>query len=440
MVSKKILGVAIAAAFSSQAFAVVDLDATTPVKPVFAKETFLTGDKSTVSSVDYYTVVGAANILDITSKMGVGMNTSQKMFVRVDVANALFATAPSLASLVGGAISSATIAQGGSGSSYVVFEVTAGATKVQADTVTVTVPDLKLNSNFTGTAYTFTVYETLTAAVNNGTSLYAKSLAGAVTVASGLKQSLTSTTATADVEAAFKKFTSGATLAAAGKIDVSVDAATFNRAGTTTVLADIATAGALKITGDFSLTGAGSAYEMSASTACTVGTAVTVDSGKAFATTTFAVAAAKPYLCITIPTAADKVIPESAYNAALTYTAVTNAAFAPAVFSGKMGEVVRNGTTVQVPYLTTFADYNQRLVLVNRGSADVAYSITFTPDVATGATATAGAAATGTLKAGKTTVLKATDVVTIAGSTRTAATVAIVSAAANIDAATTTIN
>jgi hypothetical protein len=88
--------------------------------------------------------------------------------------------------------------------------------------------------------------------------------------------------------------------------------------------------------------------------------------------------------------------------------------------------------------MTTFADYNQRLVLVNRGSADVTYAVTFTPE--TGVTATAGSAATGTLKANSTTIVKATDLVTITGSSRTAATVAIVSAAANIDAATTSVN
>lgn len=433
MVSKKLLGVAIAAAFSSQAFAQIDLDATTPTKPVFAKETFVTGDKTTVSGVDYYTVTNAANLLDIESKIGVGMNNAQKLFIRVDLTNALFGAAPTLTT----ATATSTIAQGGADSSYVIFEVTATASKPQADVATVAAATYKLNSNFSGTAVTFTVYETLTAAVNNGTSLYAKSLAGAVTVGSGLKQSVSGGTATADVEKAFKEWTGGvsATLATPGKISSAIDTSTYSKAGTALVAANIYSANDVKVTGDFSMTTA--TYTLNAASNCGgASTALTIATDKKSATATGANLNGDAYLCILVDGAT--VIPESAYTGEVKYTAIATPAFAPAAFTGKIGDVVRNGTSIQVPYLTTFSDYAQRLVLVNRGGADVAYTVTFTPE--TGVTATPGTAATGTLKAKSTTIIPVTSLVTLTGATRTAATVAIVSAQANIDAATTQVN
>jgi hypothetical protein len=435
MVSKKLLGLAVAAAFSSQAFAQVNLDATTPTKPVFAKQTFQTGDKTTVGGVDYYTVVNAANLLDIQSKVGVGMNTNQKLFVRVDLTNALFGSAPTLTAVGPATITGATIAQGGADSSYVIFEVTNDASSNAQDAaVTVAAADYKLNSNFAGTAVTFTVYETLTSAVNNGTALYTKSLANVITVGSGLKQVFTPGAAVADVETGFKKFTGNALTAAAGQISSTVDGTTYSQAGTATVAADIYTAGEVKITGDFGLTGA--TYALRQNSDCTGGTtALTIAADKKSATTGAAMAA-NEFLCVTVD--GNTVIPETTFNGEVTYTAIATPAFAPASFSGKVGEIVRNGTSIHIPYLTTFADYAQRLVLVNRGSSDVAYSVSFTPE--TGVTATAGAAANGTLKAKSTTVIPVTSLVTLSGATRTAATVAIVSASANIDAATTQVN
>ncbi len=375
-------------------------------------------------------MVNAANLLDIQSKIGVGMNNAQKLFVRVDLTNAVFGAAPTLTS----ATSTSTIAQGGADSAYVIFEVTASASKPQTDTATVAAASYKLHNNFAGSNVTFTVYETLTAAVNSGTALYTKSLANVVTVGSGLKQAYTAGTAVADVEAAFKKFTSNALTAAAGQLSSTVDGTTYSQAGTATVAADIYTAGDVKITGDFGLTGA--TYALRQNADCTGGTTALTVAGDKKSASTGAAMGANEYLCVTVT--GTPVIPETTYTGSITYTAIATPSFAPAAFNGTVGTISRNGTTIQVPYVSTFSDYNQRLVLVNRGSADVAYSVTFTPEV--GVTATAGTAAAGTLKANSTTILSAKDVVTITGATRTAATVAIVSASANIDAATTMVN
>lgn len=88
--------------------------------------------------------------------------------------------------------------------------------------------------------------------------------------------------------------------------------------------------------------------------------------------------------------------------------------------------------------MTTFADYNQRLVLVNRGTAAVPYSITFTEE--NGVTSAAGSAASGTLAAQETKIIKATDIVTLTGASRTAATIVVTAPSSTIDAATTSVN
>ena len=56
---------------------------------------------------------------------------------------------------------------------------------------------------------------------------------------------------------------------------------------------------------------------------------------------------------------------------------IVNAAFPPSGTTLELGYVMRDGTTVQIPYLTQFGDYNQRVVIVNRGTA-ADYSFSFT--------------------------------------------------------------
>ena len=41
-----------------------------------------------------------------------------------------------------------------------------------------------------------------------------------------------------------------------------------------------------------------------------------------------------------------------------------------------VGEILRNGTTVHIPYLTIHPSYNQRIVIVNRGTEAADYMIT----------------------------------------------------------------
>ena len=111
------------------------------------------------------------------------------------------------------------------------------------------------------------------------------------------------------------------------------------------------------------------------------------------------------------------VIPDTDnYEVTTSYVAGTaNAVFPPSGGTFSLGRIERNGTTVQLPYLTTFGPYNQRIVIVNRGG-EASYSFSFTEEE-DGAMATAGADAKGTLAAKATTYLslRHSDLVTLEG-------------------------
>jgi hypothetical protein len=462
MVSKKILGLAIAAAFSSQAFAVIDLNDKDAAgsKVVYAKEaltTTLTGNDNGTYYVVGYTTDDTGVVLDMQVKYGTGIAATQKRFVRIDLSNALFTANSALASTTsGGGTAAGVLVQGGqSKDTYAILEVTASVAVGQDSVANINVNELAISGS-AAVGVTATVYETLTAAVNQtaSTALNTKTLASAVTTESAVKFTATPATVTADVSSDFKKFVNSTaplvtdTYANLGTLTVAPGAAlkpTADDLADVVVLADVIvpTTSAVKFTGDFSVGDFYLAAAPASQANCVAGSKLAFNEAKTQATkfdggTDIFVAGvnAASTLCVVVP--GDKVIPKGSYSAEATYTKVGSAAFPPAAQSGVVGNIAHNGTTVQVPYLTTFEDYNQRLVLVNRGGAAAAYSINFTPEA--GVTATAGSAATGTIPAGKTLVVSAKDVVALSGSSRTAATVNIVAVPGNIDAAATQVN
>lgn len=125
------------------------------------------------------------------------------------------------------------------------------------------------------------------------------------------------------------------------------------------------------------------------------------------------------------------------YMAAVDNTAIANAQFPPADQEFTLGKINRDGTTVRIPFLSTFDGYNHRVVLSNRGTAAIEYTMNFTAE--SGVTATSGAMASGTLQPGVTTI-PAADLVTLSGGGRTAATIEAVTTSGNLGVATVLIN
>ena len=103
-----------------------------------------------------------------------------------------------------------------------------------------------------------------------------------------------------------------------------------------------------------------------------------------------------------------------------------------------VGSIRQNGSTFQLPMVTTFEGYNNRIFIVNRSKRDASYSMEFTTE--DGVTATEGSAATGTVEAGTTAVIRAMDAVSLEGGMRTAATLFVVGAPGNTDVLTQIVN
>ena len=104
----------------------------------------------------------------------------------------------------------------------------------------------------------------------------------------------------------------------------------------------------------------------------------------------------------------------------------------------KIGEIVQNGATYQLPMVTTFEGYNNRIIIVNRGTRDASYSMTFTTE--DGVNATAASAATGTVGMKSAEVVRVMDAVALEGGMRAAATLFVVGAPGNIDVLTQIVN
>lgn len=461
MVSKKILGVAIAAAFSTQAFAALDLTAGTggagTGAVTIAKESVVTGQVSggLVQAVQ-------ATAFDTTVALGFGVSAGSHAFIRIDLTNAKF-----LAAVTSGAVTLPTktvttdyvvqVAQGGAvGDSYVILDLTAVTALTPTQTLVLDLTGMQLSPT-AAASLSFAHYSTspaaVTATATNTTGALSTDSYSFASVVPVLTASFGATTNTADVNAAtpFTLFTGATANATLGNVKFSV-ASSVDAVGTAiTTLAQLIDTSAgkstLALTGDLSFIGLTDAATTApklkfggVNSDVNATAASTVSTGKLTTLSGLAALAGSP-LSVTnnvdIVANGTDVINAGSYSVTFTAVGIANAAYGPTGASGAIGEIKRNGATAQVPYLTTNTGLNQKVVLVNRGSNNTTYSVTFTPE--SGVTATAGAKATGTLTKGQTLVLKATDLVTLTGGTRTAATIVALAPASAIDAATQTV-
>ena len=142
------------------------------------------------------------------------------------------------------------------------------------------------------------------------------------------------------------------------------------------------------------------------------------------------------YLCATVAADNEEAIVASSYSLTMTFTPTNaTATFPPmGIMDAPMGTVRRDGTTVDIPYLSSYEGYVHRLVIVNRNKADVGFTLTFVlEDEGTASVMSYDGMAAG----GQVTTVKVGEIVTFAGGkTRGAATLTIVSSPANVDVAT----
>ena len=251
---------------------------------------------------------------------------------------------------------------------------------------------------------------------------------GIVKVASALKESAIPTLAVVKFDDGFRTFSGGALAASVGKITVAVNEGLRIAAGSssvTEVTSVLATAaGKVGISGGVPLSMATSTPVsyiedafLSAEEDCTSTGADKVDvfTGSAFLTTTTGpglVDANNKYLCIQANGTTS--IPETrAYKATIDYVPIDSAAFEPGDVELELGQVVREGTTVNLPFVNTNPRFVFRIVITNRGKRAAPYRFDFVAPADDGGARSIfrrGPKGMGTLPANSVTLLNAREV------------------------------
>jgi len=405
-----------------------------------------------VGLVTYPKVSNTSNVLDIVNTYGLNTINGASTYIRYDLTNAVFGAIPTL---VNTSMTTSISTGGAPGNGFVIFRSVAGAAIPSNNTSTMSAASYASLDVTKPSSISYKVYETLTGAASSGTALVtktAKSGASLWSYSSGLTTTITGqTTGVASVDLGFAKFKATA-LPAASNLTAHLGTASVAAAasvlaaddGSAVALADMI----LVATSTGTVTGGGAfgittqSLGVSATVACGSQTAIASNTARtAGAPFTVAVLNAKTNLCYNVTALNGTTqIPVATYtltttNKPATATKTNQTTTVAATF----GSVSHDGTTVQLPYLTTFADYNQRVVMVNRGTAAATYAITtFQTEAAT--TAVAGTKSTGSIPAGGSVVVKVTDIVTLTGGTRAAATLSVVAPSTNVSVATTQVN
>lgn len=404
--------VAMAAVFSASAFAAIDMVPATDDSLTYASE--LVAATTTLS--------GAG--IDLAHTLGFGVSNTQTRYVRYDLTNGTFDSAVVAADLVVGA-STVAVAQGGQiGDDYVILQITAGSDYAASQAVTFalgTGVGVDVASTASAVSITYSLYETAADAVAAGTTgRLATGSDNIALFASAVDFRITTNISTASVEELFKEFTTTSPAALEAKIgtitklDAMADVLT--PAGLQVVWADLVAAGTkLVVAGNFGA--AGSITIDNADNCATTTLTGALNTGKTSADVVIdATPLAAKNVCYTVTGLT--AVPEQTVTVALDVVAEAGATTAD-VAAQTLGTIEHDGTTLQSPWFSTADGYISRFVMTNTGTTAADYSATvITED---GNVCTTGAAASGTIPAGKQLVVAASDVCTaFSGSTRAA--------------------
>ena len=456
-----ILGLA-AVLGTNAANAQINLDTDT-MGLTYAMETVLSTDALDVDGAKYYEV-GTDNGSDDAVVVMVGVastSTSDRVLVQFDLTGLVFRKALTSGSLtVGGTVEDESVSLLGGGdakSNTALFSVT-GASYDKITPIT-----LAADYNI-GTAGMGTITMTATnvdlaslLGADNPAVMNTASYSGAIKLGKALKETVAPTNPLTTVDSSFQMFaaippgTATTSVATVGSFTVGLVDSPPLDADTGIAVPDLAaivadkdvvTSSYVKFMGDFSFA---SKVTLDAAANCEqAGMTDTIDlrdvEGEGDdlvildTTDPTAVGAfdSAMYLCITVDSDDEDLrIPATGKYMAMTmYKGIENAAMPPPPGEGDLGMIERDGTTVHLPYLTTNAKWNQRIYIVNRGPA-AEYFMEFN-----GADDVAGSMATGTLLAKSTTVMMASDVVTVGEGGSTSGTLTVETQQRYVDVAT----
>ena len=475
-----LLGMALALA-TSAAHAVVNLD-TGAGAITIAAETLPDNNTATGGGVTYHRITPGSADLRLTGRIGVAGADNRQIFIRFDFGNmaivggnidASWATMPYTCpgGGCGGSLTSPTLALEAGGSAgvntanpdnYVIFSVPDNAIFEASAVVTAAAHNrLGVTASGPGTVR-MTTYLTLEDAILQQNNVRGGALGQPKAVVNVVRALVTRASpgiVTATVRSGFKQFSE----TGQNRLGtVTIGLRQFNRSvppaaealkhavggADVTTLAQVASVAAtsrstVTFSGDFSV-GQFTSNTATAPGECRTVTATTdllttVRNNEPVEDVSVPAALGVNSFCVGVPAGNDDEIPVGRYYVAVDYRALQNTAVAPMDLDETLiGTIRRDGTRVNIPYLTTFDGYVQRVIFVNRNSVPVRYTFNFVEEE--GVTTTPGTAATGVVPADSKLVLRAADIVSIAGKTRTAATVDVVAQNGTVDVATTQLN
>ena len=415
----KVAGAAVAVAALGQlpAHAVVNLDSGDGAV-TFARETLTT----TVGSTDFYEVQSAsAGPLSLQARVGREIDPSEAFQVKFQLDDMVFGEDLGDGDLQIAGDSPPTIRllapTGMEESNSVVYTVTATSGGIASDAMmTLAVTNLGIHESTPGKASVGT--RDWTGTVDTGPPFAnftrTRTVASAV---SALRESATRVSPVVKFADGFRTFPDGSLMASVGQISIGPEGDHLIAADSTAAtLANTSGATNPGVTFSGTLTFTSDAFLSNNANCSSKDEEDVLDGSGDWALVPLADANGK-HLCIEVNGTTS--IPETtAYKATVSYGGgITSAAFPPGSATLDMGQVLREGTTVSLPFVNTNPRFVFRIVIMNRGDEPAPYQFEFTPPKgdATSTTATALTKATGTVAGNSTLLLNATDVVEVEG-------------------------
>ena len=400
----KVAGAVVAAAALGQLPAHAAIDLVSGAGSVtYARETLTTPPvdaTDTGDDTDYYEVTAPAvgetddDLLSFKSPVGRAVPLGGTIQVEYRLSGMVF----NGATLDGTALEIAdetpaviTATEGAEGDNKVVFTITADTAPtgaIRADAVmTLDIRSLAVSADRPGRVSVGTK-----AGTGGGSFEGFLAARPAVRVASALKEGATPISPVVKMADNFRTFPGGSLVASVGKISIGLETgdllvASDSSEATLADLIDAAVATGVTFKSSAATgtaLGFAKAAFLSTKANCS-GPRTDVASGSPLAWITTATAALSPatvndkHLCIEVSgtTAIPATVP---YQAVVSYgPADAAAAFPAGNVNLVLGKIVRDGVTVNIPFVDTHANVNFRIVLTNRGSEQVPYKFDFTP-------------------------------------------------------------
>ncbi|MCC6135413.1 MAG: hypothetical protein IT491_08550 [Gammaproteobacteria bacterium] len=429
---KSSLALAVAAGLVvGNANAVVDLSASPIVPAGYASE--LLSANAVLANPGV-----AAGPLALTGKIGWGVAAGSHLYIRINLTNGQFATTLTAVDFTTvpaplPAAPPVLSAGGAAGSTYVIYDVTGPFTVGAAPPNTFTLaPPAAAALRYVNPAQPITAtvkfYTDSTLAATDGTAL--ATLTGTYAVASSaLTTTFIPDTSVATVVSDYKLFGANAAgglgagkVAHLGQMTTALNVALNTPAGLPVAAPALATNSTLVLNGLFSAVGTTGSISAVAGAApaanCTAGLVPgALNADKTTATFTnlgTALLADVWQLCFTADGVTE--IPVQTVAGTLTFTGQVPPAVIPAV-TGTVGTITHDGTRLVAPLVQVPPTASPtRLVLNNTNAVDYPYTVTALTEEGVTATLT-GAAKSGTLKAGQTTVIDLGGLITVTGGT-----------------------